>query len=89
MKEQSDSPLDRHLSYRQALWCIPILLLIHNAEEALTMPEWMNTYLPMLQEKLFLFRYVNFSTTQLYVSLFLVSITPFIISGSCSAGLGR
>jgi len=76
-------PTTQSLTYKQTLWFIPILLLVHNIEEALTMPQWVEVNLSVLREKLFLFRYVNFSRVQLYTSLVLVSLIPFILATFC------
>lgn len=64
-------------------WSIPIILSIHNLEEALTMPQWMSAHLPMLRTTLPFFEHLHFSTTQLYVSLFLVTIIPSLVTFIC------
>lgn len=66
MKTANDNPLR----------FIPLFLLLHNIEEAITMPHWLSVHLPMLRERISLFSYLQFSSQQLYVSLFMVTIVP-------------
>ncbi len=68
------------------LWLIPIFLSIHNCEEALTMPQWLTVHLPKLQSAIPLFSYLHFSSTQLYLSLLLVTIIPFALTFICLRG---
>ena len=79
----SDDSHHGKLSFNQLLWFIPVVLIIHNTEEALTMPRWVEANLPMLREKIFPFQYINFSESQLYLSLVLVSIIPCILTALC------
>jgi hypothetical protein len=67
-------------------WFIPVILSIHNLEEALTMPQWMSVHLPMLRSTIPFFENLQFSTAQLYVSLFLVTLVPFLITFFCLRG---
>lgn len=67
-------------SLRTLLWCIPFFTAVHNAEEALTMPSWIELHLVLLRSKFFFFHYLTFSTEQLYISLLLVTIVPLIIT---------
>ncbi len=67
-------------------WFIPIVLAIHNLEEALTMPQWITTHLPMLRSTVPFFEYLHFSTTQLYISLFLVTLIPLVVTFVCLGG---
>jgi hypothetical protein len=67
-------------SVRTLLWCIPLFLIVHNAEEALTMPSWLASNLPLLRSKFFFFNHLTFSSGQLYISLFLVTIVPLTIA---------
>ncbi|MCK9409515.1 MAG: HXXEE domain-containing protein [Bacteriovoracaceae bacterium] len=71
---------------KRILLFIPILLFLHNVEEAITMPQWMNANLPILQQKIPLFQFLEFSVSQLYVSLTLVTIIPILISFFCLRG---
>ncbi|MBP6672251.1 MAG: HXXEE domain-containing protein [Bacteroidetes bacterium] len=68
------------------LWCIPVLLLVHNLEEALTMPQWILLHQEMLRTAVPLFRNFTFSTTQLYLSLIQLSVIPVTISAYCIRG---
>ncbi len=74
------------LSTKQLLWLIPIILSIHNLEEALTMPQWMSAHLPMLQEKIPLLNHLQFSTNQIYISLVSVTAIPFLVTFFCTRG---
>lgn len=74
---------DRHTIMRTRLWCIPVLLALHNIEEALTMPSWVMMHLPMLQSKFFFLRFVSFSSLQIYISLLLVTAGPFLLAWIC------
>ena len=67
-------------------WYIPIILAFHNAEEALTMPQWISVHLPMVQEKILFFVRLQFSSTQLYISLVLVTVLPFLLTFICQRG---
>jgi hypothetical protein len=72
---------------KRLLLFIPALLFLHNVEEALTMPQWMEVHLPLLTERIPLFRLLSFSSRQLYVSLFQVTLIPFIVSLFCLLGV--
>lgn len=67
-------------------WCIPIILSIHNFEEALTMPEWMSEHLSLLRATIPYFTHLQFSTTQLYISLFLLTLIPLLVTVACLHG---
>lgn len=71
---------------KRLLALIPLLLFVHNIEEALTMPAWVPLHLPMLRERLPLFRALEFSTPQLYTSLTLVSVVPALFTWYCLRG---
>ncbi|MDP1677508.1 MAG: HXXEE domain-containing protein [Bacteroidota bacterium] len=72
--------------FQKLLWSIPIILFIHNLEEALTMPQWMLTHFPMLRTTIPFFEHLQFSVTQLYASLFLVTLIPFLVTFFCLRG---
>lgn len=78
-----DSYESRSLTF---FWFIPIILAVHNLEEALTMPQWMSEHLPMLRSAISLFEHLHFSTTQLYISLSLVTIIPMLVTFICLQG---
>lgn len=73
-------------SVKKLLWLIPIILSIHNIEEALTMPQWMSAQFPLLLEKIPLFNHLQFSRVQLYISLFFVTFFPFLLTFYCLRG---
>ncbi len=71
---------------KRILWYIPVLLLFHNIEEALTMPQWISVHLDMLRTNYPLFENFRFSSTQIFVSLFQISVIPISISVYCISG---
>lgn len=71
---------------KRLFWFITFFLTLHNIEEALTMPQWMDAHLPLLKERIPIFQFLTFSSTQLYVSLVLVTLIPFIVSFLCLRG---
>ncbi len=62
---------------------IPVILFVHNLEEALTMPQWMSAHRTLLQEKISLFNHLQFSTAQLYLSLVSVTLFPLLLTIYC------
>ena len=68
-------------------WYIPVILTVHNCEEALTMPHWMSVHLRVLREKIWLMDELQFSPKQLYLSLLLVTIVPFLFTYFCRRGV--
>lgn len=75
-----------HPDIKRLFWSIPIILSIHNLEEALTMTQWMSVHLSELRTTIPFFEHLQFSTTQLDVSLFLVTIIPFLVTFICLQG---
>ena len=71
---------------KRILWTIPVLLLVHNLEEALTMPQWIRLHHEMLRTVVPFFKNFTFSTTQLYLSLIQLSVIPVTISAYCIRG---
>jgi len=71
---------------KRLFWFIPGILSIHNLEEALTMPQWMSAHLPMLRTAIPFFDHLQFSTTQLYISLIFVTLIPFLVTYFCLRG---
>ncbi len=78
--------LDAKISFRQLLAFIPFVLLLHNCEEAITMPEWVTENISLLQEKIPFFQVLHFSSAQLFASLSLVTLLPFIVFWICRDG---
>lgn len=79
LRPQSDS-------LKKILWLIPVLLAVHNLEEALTMPQWMEANLWKVRETVPVFNLLHFPTPQLYLSLVLVTVVPFILAFFCLRG---
>lgn len=79
-------PRPEHPRIRRSLVVIPVLLLLHNTEEALTMPGWMIVHLEMLRSTLPFFSHLRFSPVQLYTSLTQLSILPVLLSIVCLTG---
>ena len=71
---------------KRILWYIPMLLLVHNLEEALTMPQWIFHHQEMLCTVVPFFKNFTFTATQLYLSLIQLSVIPVIISAYCIRG---
>lgn len=74
----------KKFSVKQLFWLIPIILSIHNLEEALTMPQWVPAHLPLLRSTIPLFNHLHFSTAQLYISLSSVTLFPFLVTFFCT-----
>ncbi len=83
------SGIDRSLTFKQVLWLIPIILTLHNIEEALTMPTWVMANLPLIKENLPIAIDIHFTPTQLLLSLLLATVVPFIVAIVCVDGEKR
>ncbi len=77
---------DRFLTFRQLLWLIPLLLTLHNAEEALTMPGWVMANLAAVRRAIPFGIDIQFSPVQLLASLFVATLVPFIVAIFCIRG---
>ncbi len=71
---------------KRILWYIPIVLTIHNMEEALTMPDWMVLYEGLVKQQVPFMSHLQFSSRQLYISLSLVTVVPAIVTWFCLRG---
>lgn len=80
------NPSWKSTDIKRMCWFIPIILVFHNMEEALTMPQWMSVHLPMLREKIWLLEHLQFSTKQLYISLAQVTLIPLLFLFYCLKG---
>ena len=78
--------LGRSLSFRRMLWLIPIILTVHNLEEALTMPPWVMAHLGLIKENLPLSIDIQFTPAQLLCSLFLATAVPWAVTIFCVNG---
>ncbi len=81
--------IDRSLTFKQILWLIPIVLTLHNIEEALTMPAWVMANVPLIKESLPVAIDIAFTPTQLLLSLLLATAVPFIVTFVCVNGEKR
>jgi len=84
-----DSPLrfiDRSITLRQLLWLIPLVLTLHNIEEALTMPRWVMANLGPVQRAIPFGIGFQFSPAQLLASLSLATLIPFVVTILCARG---
>lgn len=81
--------IDRSLTFKQVLWFIPIVLTLHNIEEALTMPSWVMAHLPLIKESLPVAIDIHFTPTQLLLSLLLATVVPFTVTMVCANGAKR
>ena len=77
---------DRLLTFTQVLWLVPVVLTLHNIEEALTMPRWVMQNLPFIQNNLPFNIPVRFTPSQLLGSLGIATIVPIIITMLCING---
>jgi hypothetical protein len=81
--------IDRSLTFKQVLWLIPIVLTLHNTEEALTMPHWVMANLQLIEKNLPAAIDIHFTPTQLLLSLLLATVVPFIVTMLCIDGEKR
>ncbi len=68
------------------LWLIPIVLTLHNIEEASTMPHWVMANLPLIKESLPFNIDIQFTPAQLLLSLLIATVVPFIVTIVCVNG---
>ncbi|HTX17716.1 MAG TPA: HXXEE domain-containing protein [Bacteroidota bacterium] len=80
--------IDRRLSLRRLLWLVPIVLAIHNAEEALTMPRWVMDNLPLIRDALPLKVDLAFTPAQLVASVSVATVVPFGVALFSAGGRG-
>jgi Protein of unknown function with HXXEE motif len=78
--------VDRPLPFKRQLWRIPIVLAIHNAEEALTMPRWVMSNLAAVRRAIPFGIDIQFSPVQLLASLLVATVVPFIVTLLCVRG---
>ncbi len=80
---------NRPLTFRQLLWLIPLVLTVHNAEEALTMPHWVMENLADVHRAIPFGIDIQFSPSQLLASLFVATLVPFIVTVLCVGGVEK
>ncbi|MGA7160603.1 MAG: HXXEE domain-containing protein [Bacteroidota bacterium] len=78
--------IDRQLTFKQMLWFIPIVLTLHNIEEAWTMPHWVMANATLIKENLPVNIDIHFTPAQLLYSLLLATVVPFIVTILCVNG---
>lgn len=78
--------IDRSLSFKQVLWLVPVVLTLHNIEEALTMPRWVMQNLPLIQSNLPFGIQIDFTSFQLLVSLGIATVVPIAVTMLCING---
>ncbi len=71
---------------KRVLWFITFFLMIHNIEEAITMPKWMQLYQDIVKLRVPFMSHLQFSTVQLYISLVLVTLIPAVTTWLCLRG---
>jgi Protein of unknown function with HXXEE motif len=76
--------VDMQLKFGHLLWLIPVLLSVHNTEEALTMPQWVSENRGQISSVLPV--RIDFSKSQLLASLASATIVPFCITAVCVGG---
>ena len=80
---------DNDVPLRQFLWYIPLVLTLHNIEEALTMPRWVAEHSSEIMSRLPSFIEVQFTSRQLFASLAISTIVPFVATLLCVDGEKR
>ncbi len=85
-KESFVERIDALLTFRQLLFCIPLLLTLHNLEEALTMPGWVPEHVGAIQSAIPFDISIHFTSQQLLASLLLATIVPWIVALVCVDG---
>jgi hypothetical protein len=78
--------IDRSLTFKQVLWLVPVVLTLHNIEEALTMPRWVMQNLPFIQSNLPFDIQVHFTPSQLLLSLGIATVVPIAVTMLCING---
>jgi len=78
--------IDRSLTFTQTLWLVPVVLALHNIEEALTMPRWVMQNLPLIQSSLPFDIQINFTPSQLLLSLGIATVVPIAVTMLCIGG---
>jgi hypothetical protein len=68
------------------LWLAPVVLTLHNIEEALTMPRWVMQNLPFIRSSLPFDIEVHFTPSQLLLSLGIATVVPIAVTMLCING---
>ncbi len=82
-------PAKRLLTFTQLLWLIPVVLTLHNIEEALTMPRWVMANLSLIKESLPISIDLQFTPAQLLFSLLIATVVPIVVTMVCINGEPR
>jgi hypothetical protein len=75
--------IDRSLTFKQVLWLVPVVLTLHNIEEALTMPRWVMQNLLFIQSNLPFDVQLYFTPSQLLLSLGIATVVPIAVTMLC------
>lgn len=78
--------IDRSLTFKQVLWLVPVVLTLHNIEEALTMPSWVMQHLPLIESNLPFDIRIQFTPSQLLLSLGIATLVPVVVTLLCING---
>jgi len=78
--------IDRSLTFKQVLWLVPVVLTLHNIEEALTMPSWVMQNLPFIESNLPFDIRIQFTPSQLLLSLGIATVVPVVVTLLCING---
>ena len=81
--------IDRSLTFKQVLWLVPVVLTLHNIEEALTMPQWVMHNLAFIQNSVPFGIQIYFTPRQLLTSLGIATIVPIFVTVLCIQGEKR
>ena len=74
---------------RHILWYVPLVLTLHNTEEALTMPRWVAEHSSEIMGRVPFFNAVQFTPRQLLSSLAIATVVPFVVTLMCAGGEKR
>jgi hypothetical protein len=72
--------------FSRLVWAVPLFIMIHNSEEALTMPRWLHEHMPAVAQQYGLPLTHIPSPGELYLALAMGTAVPFLITFFCSYG---
>lgn len=66
--------------FSRLVWAVPLFIMIHNSEEALTMPRWLHEHMPAVAQQYGLPLTHIPSPGELYLALAMGTAVPFLIT---------
>jgi hypothetical protein len=76
----------RKAEFRRLVWAVPLFIVIHNSEEALTMPRWLHDRMPAVAQQYGLPLAHIPSPGELYLALAMGTAVPFLITFFAARG---